>query len=225
MTTSTPPIERRCGEPAHAMKPCSTMNLESRPLVHPAVIARRAFTLAEVMIAATLSVFVLAGVLSAFLMIGRTGFNSSSYSEMETTLRHGLEMFAEDVRAASDIRWNSAQSVTLTVPTATNATFLVTYAYDSAPTSSTAGCFYRVLGNSASTNQRQVLVRQVAPDFSFQRYKIEQPGIADNAATTDLETKQIRLTLRATRTGVTTVAANQRALSASYILRNKRVSN
>ncbi|HEY8836512.1 MAG TPA: prepilin-type N-terminal cleavage/methylation domain-containing protein [Dehalococcoidia bacterium] len=186
---------------------------------------RAGFTLTEVMIAAALSSFVLAGILSAFLMIGRTGFNSSSYSELEAEARRGLEIFAEDARNASDIHWNSNQSITLTVSTGTNATLLTTYAYDPQVSSPTYGTFYRLLGAADATGSRQILVHQVAPDFSFQRYKIEQPGIADNSATSDLETKQIQLTLRATRTGATTVEANHAVLSASYVLRNKRVSN
>src|SRR5947208_13205385 len=73
------------------------------------------FTLVEVLIASTLSTLVLAGVLSAFLFLVRTGFRSSSYSEMEAQLRRGLDTFAQDTRSASDVHWNSAQSITLTV--------------------------------------------------------------------------------------------------------------
>lgn len=177
------------------------------------------------MVAATLSLLVLAGVLSAFLMIGRSGFLASSYSELERETRRGLETFGDDARKAVDIHWNSSQSVTLSLVTATNATTLVTYAYDADPSSATAGSFYRVVGDAASTNPRLVLVHRVAADFAFQRFKLEQSGVEDNTATSDLETKQIQIAMRASRAGVTTVAANQSALSACYILRNKRVSN
>lgn len=181
--------------------------------------------MAEVMIAATISTFVLAGILSAFLMIGRTGFVASSYSELESQTRRGLEIFGNDVRKASNLRWNSAQSVTLSVATATNATTLVTYAYDDQVGSATRGCFYRLAGDAASTLPRLVLMRNVAPDFAFQRFKLDRDGETDNAAATDLETKQLQVTLRATRAGVTTAGANQTALSARYVLRNKRVAN
>jgi type II secretory pathway component PulJ len=185
----------------------------------------RGFTLAEVTIAATISSFVLAGVLSAFLMIGRSGFLASSYSELESEIRRGLATFGDDARKAVDIRWNSDQSITLAVATATNATTLVTYAYDTATAGPTAGCFYRMLGDAASTQPRRVLIHRVAPTFAFQRFKLEQPGVTDNSAHTDLETKLLQVTLRASRTNVATVAANQSAISARYILRNKRVAN
>lgn len=187
--------------------------------------AQAAFTLTELMVAASLSLMVLAGVLSSFLMIGRSGFLASSYSELERETRRGLEIFGEDARKATDIHWNSSQSVTFTVVTASNNTSLVTYAYDADPASATAGAFYRVVGNSDSTNPRFVLVHRVAADFAFQRFKLEQSGVDDNTATTDLETKQIQIAMRASRAGVTAVAANQSALSACYILRNKRVTN
>jgi len=181
--------------------------------------------MAEVMIAVTISGFVLAGILSAFLMIGRSGFAASGYSELEAETRRGLEIFGEDARKATDIQWNSSQSVTLFVASSTNATPAVTYAYDSDPASATYQCFYRLLGAADSTQPRLVLIHRVASDFAFARYKLEQAGVDDNHAATDLETKQLEVTLRASRVGTTTVAANQAALSARYVLRNKRVAN
>lgn len=180
----------------------------------------KGFTLVEVLIAATLSTFVLAGVLSAFLFLARTSFRSSGYSEMEAEMRRGLDTFARDTRTATDVRWNSAQSITLTVNGRP-----VTYAYDGSAAGSTAGSFYRLEGDAASARPRVVLVRGVTPDFAFQRYKLAQPGVADNAATSDRETKLLSLTLRAARTSVATVGASNSAISARYLLRNKRVAN
>jgi Tfp pilus assembly protein PilW len=180
----------------------------------------KAFTLVEVLIAAALSTFVLAGVLSAFVFMARTGFRSSGYSEMEAEVRRGLDVFAQDTRNATDVRWNSAQSVTLTVNGGP-----VTYAYDATATSPTYRSFYRLAGDAGSGLPRTVLVRQVTTDFAFKRYKLEQPGVADNTAQNDSETKLLQLTLRATRSSVATTGASQSAISARYLLRNKRVAN
>lgn len=185
----------------------------------------RGFTLVELMVSATISGFLMAGVLSAFVMIGRSGFLASSYSELQSETRRALDIFGEDARKATDIRWNSSQSVTLYVATSTNATTPTTYAYDTDRGSATYQCFYRLLGEADSMQPRRILVRQVASDFAFRRYKLEQNGVTANAATSNLETKQIEVTLRASRVGATAIAANQNALSARYILRNKRVSN
>lgn len=199
-TTSAPRIDRRCARPA-------------------------GFTLTELIIASTLTGFVLAGVLSAFTFIGRTGFRTSSLNELENEARRGLEVFAEDARLASDIRWNSAQSITLTVPADAAGNTRVTYAYDPGSSGPTAGALYRMPGDAESAQPRRVLIRGLASDFSFKRYKLEQPGVADNTAASDLETKQIQLVLRAARTSVATAGASQSVVSARYILRNKRVSN
>lgn len=186
--------------------------------------AAAGFSLAEVIIASTLSAFVLAGVLSAFVFIGRSGFRTSGLSEMEGEIRRGLETFAEDARAAVDVHWNSAQSVTFTLPAGASSA-QVTWAYDASGTGATAGCLYRVPGDSASAAPRRIVVRHVAPDFTFKRYKIEQDGVADNTATNDLETKQLQLVLRAQRTSVAAVGVTQSAVTARYVLRNKRVTN
>ncbi len=173
------------------------------------------------MVSATISVAVLAGVLSAFLMIGRTGYAAGNYSEMDAQTRRALEIFGADARKAADIRWQDAQTLTLHIITANATTTPVTYAYDTVPTSPTYRAFYRVPGDAASTEPRLALVHDVAPDFAFARLKLEQPGVPDNTAVSDLETKQIQVTLRVVRAGATT----QSAASARYILRNKRVSN
>ena len=183
------------------------------------------FTLTEVMIAATLSAIIMAGVLSAFLMLSRTGLATSAYSEMDAEVRRALDIFGADARRASGVHWNGSQSVTLTLAAAGSSSTLVTYAYDSDSRSATYQSFYRVIGDATSTLPRRVLVRGVGSDFSFQRYKIAQPGVADAAATSDLDTKRVALTLRSTRLGANLPQATQSAISASYILRNKRVTN
>jgi len=180
----------------------------------------RGFTLAEVMMAAGLGAFILAGVMSSFLFIGRSGFGAESYNDMENETHRALELFAEDARAACNIQWNNSQSITLTLPTETNATTTVTYAYDSDSTSPTYQCFYRL----SATAPLQVLVHNVTPDFAFARYQLDSTGDA-SPASNDLATKQIQVTLRAQRTGSTVVTATDSTVSASYILRNKRVSN
>ena len=201
----------------------TTPCIDDRP--RPGSRARRAFTLAEVMIAATLSALVLTGVLSALLLISRSGYNASNYSAAEAEIQRGLDTFAEEVRQASDVRWLSRQCITLTIPTATDATQFVTYAYDADRDSGTYACFCRQAGAADSGAIRQVLVRAVESGFAFDRYKLEQPGVTDNVAANDLETKLIQLTMRTRRTGMTTVDATQSAISARFVLRNKRVAN
>lgn len=177
---------------------------------------RRGFTLTELMIGTSLSTIVLAGVLSAFLMLGRSGMNAAGYAVSEAEIRRGVEEFSQDVRMASDITWNSATSITLTVPNNyTGHGNQVTYAYDNSTTGPTAQSFYRMPGAATSTAGKLIFVRSVS-SFAFARF-----NRLDAAATNNAETKRIQISMNVRRTRATLVAANTTLVMASYILRNK----
>jgi len=90
------------------------------------------------MIGATLGSIVLAGVLSTYLMLLRSGVSASNYSVMESQARRAFDQFGIDARMASAIISTSTGSpasvtkVTLTVPNnyLSNSN-QVTYAFDS----------------------------------------------------------------------------------------------
>src|SRR5438309_1691074 len=104
---------------------------------------RSGFTLAEVMVASTISVFVMAGVLSSFLMMGRSGANAYNYVGMEEDARKGLERFGEDVRMAKNVTWTSSTDVNLAVMHLNDTnTDTVRYYWDT-NTGSTYHCFMR----------------------------------------------------------------------------------
>jgi Tfp pilus assembly protein PilW len=179
-------------------------------------VASAGFTLTEVLIGASLSTVVLAGVLSAFLMLGRSGVNVSNYAMSEAEIRRGVEEFSQDIRMASNVTWNSSTSVTLTVPNNyTTTANQVTYAYDDSASGGTAQTFYRRPGNTSSTASPLILVRNIA-SFSYARF-----NRLDTAATNDTETKRIQISMNVRRTGTTVVAADTKLVMASYILRNK----
>jgi Tfp pilus assembly protein PilW len=171
----------------------------------------QAFTLVEVLIGATLGTMVLAGVLSTFLMLGRSGANIANYSMMETQSRRTLEELSQDIRMGESVTWTSAQSITIKVPqeysslTAPITYDNVTYSYNS-----TTKTFNRVVG--ANT---MILVRNVS-SCTFERF--DRVNIATTSPTA---TKRIKLTLVARSKNQTVAAATNTILSASYILRNK----
>ena len=131
--------------------------------------------------------------------------------------RNALEYFGQDVRMASDVSWDvtppsKATSLTLKVPPPSSggSTRSITYAWDS-----TTKQFTRQVDSAAAT----VLIANCTT-FAFQAYKLGGTGEASNA----LETKQIQLSLTASRSSATVVTATDVVLSARFILRNKDVS-
>jgi type II secretory pathway pseudopilin PulG len=193
----------------------------------------RAFTFVELMISAGLTAFILAGVLSTFLMIGRTGMNTSNYSELEAQARRALEMFAEEVRMAGSIGTTlSSTSVTLGIPDSSSSriavAYAVTYAYDA-----TANTFTRTgppLDDPAGTVATTVLISGVheissgAGIFNYYRYVNNtnyQNQYTYNTTTNPVEVKQIEISFIAQRTNVTVGTVTNKVLSARFILRNK----
>jgi hypothetical protein len=165
------------------------------------------------MVGSTLAAFVLAGALSSFLMLGRSGMNIAYYSQMDTEIRRSLETFSQDLRMASNVTWNSSFSVTLTVLDSYGAASpanTVTYAYNSATQT-----FYQQPGDTSSTAARTTLLHNVN-SFVYSRF-----NRLDAATTTDGETKRIQISVVARNTRQTLVGSSQAAISASFILRNK----
>lgn len=178
--------------------------LERRP-------AFAGFTLVEVMISATIAAFVLAAVLSAFLFMGRSGANVNNYNDMETQARNALEIFAQDTRQAKSITWASKDSLTLTLK-GTSGDINITYAFDS-------GNFIRT-----TATEKRALVTGVI-EFEFKPYNIAGTALGfTNLTNTGRDTKQLQISLRASRKSQTVVAATNTVLSARFILRNKRVT-
>ena len=171
----------------------------------------RGFTLVEVIVGSTLAGFVLLAMLTTFLFLGRSGANIRNYSDMETQARRALETFAEDTRQASAVTWVSSTSLTLAVNAAS-----VTYTYD-------AGQLTRTIGTATTTLLTGITT------FNFQAYTITGVLISDFSSasartTANGTTKQLQISLSASRSTKTVATATNIVLSARYVLRNKRVT-
>jgi Tfp pilus assembly protein PilW len=179
-----------------------------------------AFTLVELMIGASLSSFILAGVLSTFLFLGRSGANVQNYNDMEAQARNALEYFAEDTRQASGVTWGAnSNTVSLTVGLNT-----ITYQYNP-----TVRRFARqeVVTATGVIRSTRVLVTGITT-FAFSAYNISGNSLplatAANLTAANGSTKQLQISLEASRTKTTVVAATNTVLSARFILRNKKVT-
>lgn len=188
----------------------------------------RAFTTVELIIGATLSLIVMAGVLSAFLMYTRSAMRLRDYADMESQTMRGLEMLARDLRMTQSLtadlpqavsvadRYGSPQtkyirSFILTVPNSTNTgTSTVTYTFSGTS-------FTRKVGSGTAAT----LISNIDSNSGyFGAYNLLQ-----NAAVSDLETSQVRvyMTLSPGTKG-NYVSATKRVISARFVLRNKGTS-
>lgn len=182
---------------------------------------RRGFTLVELLVAATLSGIVLAGVTTTALQIMRSGVRVNQYAEMSTQARRGLEQLESDLRSASAITWNNASDITLTIHTSGGTTRQVTYAWTGA-----TRAFFLVPGaSSAATAGRVILMKDLparadgSAGLVFSRY--DRDG---NPATTDAATKRVQVAIYLVRSTRGMADTTDTAVSAIFVLRNKPVS-
>lgn len=162
------------------------------------------------MMSMTISVFVLAGIISTFLYLGRSGVSLSQYSEMEAQARVTFQTFGSDCRKTTTAAWTNANTLQLTVDGAT-----VTYSYDS-----TAKTFTRTSGGSS-----HVLAEQV-DSFAFKAFdiNINEIDVATSPGSAGPPAKMIQVDLDLSRQQNTTSHATDRVVSARYVLRNKKVA-
>ena len=175
----------------------------------------------ELLVASTLAAFVLAGILTTHLQLLRSGVRITQYAEMSSQIRRALEQMEGDVRSANAIKWNNANDITLTIPNLDGTTRQVTYAWTSA-----LQAFFLVPGtDSTVTTGRILLVRGVpaladgSAGVTFNRY--DRDGVA---ATTDLATKSVQVTINVVRSARTAANSTDTAVSTIFILRNKPTS-
>lgn len=178
----------------------------------------RGFTLVEVLVSASLSAFLLTGVLASFLFMGRSGISLQNYSDMEEQARVALEIFGQDVRMAKGITWTSSTSLTLTVPDS-GGEKKYTYIYNRS-----TGGFTRQQ-TAPSTGAVVTLISGVQ-QFAFTGYSIDTDSVnLSNLTTANATTKQVQIQLTAVRTSSTVADATNSVISARFVLRNKKVTS
>ena len=200
--------------------------------------SRDAFTLVEVLVGATVSSFLMTGMLAAFLFMGRTGANVANYTVLETAARKALEQFSSEVHQAYAVGSGySSTSVTLSIPDNTssripanptaNGAYTVTYTYDATNKMLTRA----INGGAATPYITNVGLVSGVPFFSYYKYvnagtmPISGQGYHDyietNTAASLAEIRQIEVSFLLSKKDQTVNEASNKVLSARFILRNK----
>jgi prepilin-type N-terminal cleavage/methylation domain-containing protein len=190
------------------------------------------FTLVELLIGLSLSLIIMAGVLSSYIFLGRSftrslGITSANQPNLESKGRRALAYFAQDVRMASGISGTpSASSLTLTLP-ASSGTTAVTYTYDS-----TAHSLTRTpTSGNAMVLLTNLLTNPTNPPYFYFRYYDASGNPYDNGTSPYTSVtnylpgiKQLSMTFTAQAGSSTNGTLTQvyRSDSSRLILRNKQ---
>lgn len=184
----------------------------------------RGFTLVEVLMAASLATMILAGVLSAAMMMMRSGVRASNYSTMESESRRAFERLGIEARMAnlvtSNFTGNVITSITLMVPSQDLQTQSpVTYGYDTTSDPTYGMRFFMVPGsNAATTTGRLNLVNNVT-SLTFDRYNAAGTAIAAST-TSDAGVRHIQVSISISRAASGVAAATQVIRSTAFTIRN-----
>jgi prepilin-type N-terminal cleavage/methylation domain-containing protein len=172
---------------------------------------RGGFTLVEVMIVTVISSFVFAGVLSAYIFLGRALTRQGNAESMESRSRIALFYFTRDVSASSAVTTYTPSMLALVTPTAT-----VTYTYTAPTTSQSNDGFLTRSQTPANPSIPATLLINLS-SFAFQYLSIS--GSAPSSATT---VKQIQFVYTAKAGGSVTGAQSQITVaSPRVIMKNK----
>jgi Tfp pilus assembly protein PilW len=188
----------------------------------PRVLGTRAFTLLEVMMVTLISAFVFAGVLSAYIFLGRGLARQINEQGLESRSRLALYWFTQDVSSASAIASQNPGSdmtgdqFTLTIPSSSNS---VTYHCDWTGGAG-LGKLERVSGGTTL-----VLLTNLS-SITFGYYDATGAvvtAVASNTST-QMKIKQVYMTYTTTA-GVQSTGAqsNLTVVSPRVVMRNKTV--
>ena len=167
------------------------------------------FTLAEVLIATSLTALLMAGMTSSFMFIVKSSFGMGNYVDMNNQSRNGLEKFGRDARMTISLRYISENTYYALCETAQGRTH-VAYWYDWSQ-----NAFMRWEEGAGAP---QAVLKDVR-ELQFKYY-----NLAGNATTALLEAKQVQVDAGMVR-HVFAVENTNHVISARFMMRNRDVAN
>jgi prepilin-type N-terminal cleavage/methylation domain-containing protein len=169
---------------------------------------RRGFTLVEIMVATSISAIVFAGILAAYLFVGRNLTRLVNIQHQEVESRRTLRLVTQDVSAAIQLTTATSSQLNLTKPTS-GGTTTVSYSYSSAN-----GTLSRT--DSVGT---QTLLSGLT-DFTITYYN--EGGTAVSSNTQSVKAVEVSFTSAAGTANIGT-RASYTTVSPRVLLRNKAV--
>ena len=181
----------------------STMDPSDR---HPKI-RTSGFTLAEVIVATTLSAMILAGLTSSYVFFVKSSVGMSNYVDMNMQTRRALEMFGRDVRATRTVNTMTATTFSATTLTLTG-TETIVWAFNSG-----AKTLTRQVGGGAA-----IAILNDVDSLTFKYYNTVGAITASVS-----EARKVQIDAEMLRTVIAIKNTNQ-VVSARFTMRNRNVS-
>jgi type II secretory pathway pseudopilin PulG len=177
------------------------------------------FTITELIVATTISGVVLASMIGTFFSFAVGARSVGAYTEMSQDSRMVLEKFARDVRAASDVRQATPDTLEIVFP---DASFYsgssVTYEYDDQ-----AGVLFRIERDDANNVVSNDLVLSGVEQFVFSYFDPLGGEISANTASLLLSAKSVQVDAEMLRK-ISETEATDYIISARFMMRNRPVT-
>ncbi len=167
---------------------------------------RRGFTLVEVLVATSVSAFIVAGILAAYLFVGRNLTRLVNMQHQEVESRHTVRQMTADVSAAISLTTATSSQLSLT-RTTSSGTMTVTYTYSSA-----AGTLTRTVSSGTET----LLTGLTAFAITY----FNERGIAVSSSPQSVKSLEFSFTSAAGTANIGT-RASYKSVSPRVLIRNK----
>lgn len=161
------------------------------------------------MITMSLMAVVMAGIMSAYMFITKSSLSVGNYAEMSGDSRMTVEIFARDIRMATDVTAIGEGKVNLVVAYSDTDIRDVDYLYDSDT---------RILTRTVDDTNVFTLLNNVE-DLEFEFY-----NLLGDETTNLLEVKRVHFYAKMLKK-VMHISNNYQVISAGYMMRNRKVSN
>ena len=182
--------------------------------------SKSGFTLAEVIVATTISGFVLASMVGTFVVFAIGANSIGAYTEMSKDSRYVLEYFARDMRAAEDV--STATDSKLIVEMPASGSFYsgstVTYEYVG-----DAKLLFRIEEDSSGNELSNEILLEGVERFIFSYFNPLGDSISTSTESILLSVKSVQVDAEMLR-DVSRSEATDYIISARFMMRNRPVT-
>jgi len=181
--------------------------------------ASAGFTIAELIVATTISGIVLASMVGTFLTFAVGARSIGAYTDMSKDSRVVLENFARDMRAAEDVNQATANTLEVVFPdTSFYSGSSVTYDYDK-----DAKLLFRIEQDSSGNEISNEMLLDGVEQFTFSYFDPLGKELGLNTASILLSVKSVQIDAEMLR-NISRAEATDYIISARFMMRNRPVT-